>query len=80
MIEKMIGRRIARFISGNQNSLNKSNTVTLYHNISYGTRYDEEVNALRKIIERGVEAVEENTKNLSSGILQIPAYCFTNNA
>ena len=39
LIEEVIGRRITKLVSGNQNSLNNTNTVTLYHNISYGSRY-----------------------------------------
>ena len=62
MIEEVIGSRIAKFLSANQNPQSENNTITLYHNISYGSRYSDEVNALKKIIDRGVQTVDENAR------------------
>ena len=61
MIEEVISGRIGKYISGNSASQNNNTTITLYHNISYGSRYEEEANAVRKIIQRGVQTVEDNT-------------------
>ena len=62
MIEEVIGRRIAKFLSTNPNPKSENNTITLYHNISYGSRYTDEVNALKKIIDRGVQTVDERAR------------------
>ena len=68
----MIAGRVAKYISGNPNAQQRNNTITLYHNITYGSRFEDEASAVRKIIQRGVQAVEENTT------VALRVYCKSN--
>ena len=38
-----------------------NHNLSLYHNLSYGSNYEAEVQAVKKIIDRGVQAIDENT-------------------
>ena len=62
MIEEVIRGRVSKLVTGNQNPEAKPNIITLYYNLAYGSRYKEEAEAVRKIIDRGVQAAEDNTE------------------
>ena len=69
MIEDVKRTRIANFTQGNSTNERDNNTIMLYHNLSYASNYEDEADAVKKIIARGVTAVDDNTN------IAVRVYC-----
>ena len=73
LIEEVISQKISHFIEKKANNrTEKEKTITVYHQMSYGTQHEKEVEALKNIIRRGVD-VQKPFEHLSLRI-----YCRPN--
>ena len=57
MIENIINKTLTRYMEKNKKEENKENII-LYHHITYGSHYKQEVQAVQKIVDRGAHPLE----------------------
>ena len=58
MIEDVISHKLNSFMNRNRSdAIEKGKIITVYHKMSYGTQYENEVTALKNIVRRNVELI-----------------------
>ena len=58
MIEEVISGRLNKYIQNDKSDNKENHTITIYHKITFGSKYEQESDAIQKIVKRGVTPSE----------------------